>query len=85
MTFEVDRAETVVARRLAAGRAHARAALAADVWLFTHGGLKILADPAGCNYDVWARRPKVSRLGSDSAAGRLLACRRIRDWYGANR
>lgn len=35
--------------------------LRGDVWLFAQGGLKILANVRGANYDVWSRRPKVSK------------------------
>ena len=36
--------------------------LRGDVWLFVHGGLKILERIRELDYDVWKRRPKVSRL-----------------------
>ena len=36
--------------------------LRGDVWLFVYGGLKILEHIRAIDYDVWKRRPKVSRL-----------------------
>jgi squalene synthase HpnC len=36
--------------------------LRGDVWLFAHGGLKILAHVRALDYDVWSRRPEVSRF-----------------------
>jgi squalene synthase HpnC len=36
--------------------------LRGDVWLFAHGGLKILAHVRALDYDVWSRRPEVSKL-----------------------
>lgn len=35
--------------------------LAGDIWLMTHGGLKILAKIRSVRFDVWTRRPRVSR------------------------
>jgi squalene synthase HpnC len=35
--------------------------LAGDIWLIAHGGLKILAKIRSVRYDVWCRRPTVSR------------------------
>lgn len=35
--------------------------LAGDIWLITHGGLKVLAKIRSVRFDVWSRRPKVSR------------------------
>lgn len=56
--------------------------LSADVWLFIHGGLKILEHIRRIDYDVWRRRPEVSKL--DKA--RLLlgfAWQRLRGPVGA--
>lgn len=68
LAFEVDRAEDWLRDGLPLveqlpGR------LRGDVWLFVHGGLKILDRIRAIDYDVWRRRPKVSR--SDQL--RLLA------------
>lgn len=38
------------------------ASLRGDVWLFIQGGLRILQHIRRCDYDVWSRRPEVSRL-----------------------
>lgn len=35
--------------------------LAGDIWLIIHGGLKILKKIRSVRFDVWSRRPKVSR------------------------
>lgn len=61
LQFEVDRAERWLREGLPLvdempGR------LRGDVWLFVHGGLKILERIRELDYDVWKRRPKVSRL-----------------------
>ncbi|MES1213828.1 MAG: squalene/phytoene synthase family protein, partial [Singulisphaera sp.] len=45
------------------------AGLRGDMWLFIHGGLAILERIRQVNYDVWQRRPSISRLGK----ARLLA------------
>jgi squalene synthase HpnC len=68
LAFEVDRAERWLRDGLPLveqlpGR------LRGDVWLFVHGGLKILDRIRAIDYDVWRRRPQVSR--SDQL--RLLA------------
>ena len=61
LAFEVDRAERWLRDGLPLveqlpGR------LRGDVWLFVHGGLKILERIRKIDYDVWKRRPKVSRF-----------------------
>jgi squalene synthase HpnC len=43
--------------------------LRGDVWLFAHGGLKILAKIREIDFDVWSARPRVSRFDR----GKLLA------------
>ena len=60
LAFEVERAERWLRDGLPLveqlpGR------LRGDVWLFVHGGLKILDRIRAIDYDVWRRRPKVSR------------------------
>jgi squalene synthase HpnC len=68
LAFEVERAEAWLREGLPLVE-RVPTALGADVWLFVHGGLRILERIRAIDYDVWARRPKVSRL--DQA--RLLA------------
>ncbi len=61
MEFEVARAE----QWLRAGLPLADrlpAWLAGDIWLITQGGLKILGKIRSARFDVWSRRPKVSRV-----------------------
>jgi squalene synthase HpnC len=68
LAFEVDRAE----EWLCAGLPLVEALpswLAGDVWLIAHGGLRILDKIRAVDFDVWSRRPRVSRW--DQA--RLLA------------
>ncbi|HUY92434.1 MAG TPA: squalene synthase HpnC [Pirellulales bacterium] len=60
LAFQVDRAEGWLRNGLPLveqlpGR------LRGDVWLFVHGGLKILDRIRAIDFDVWRRRPKVSR------------------------
>lgn len=61
LKFEVDRAEDWLRRGLPLVDLMPRG-LAGDVWLFAHGGLKILAKIRRLDYDVMSRRPKVSKL-----------------------
>lgn len=61
LEFEVDRAEQWLRRGLPLVDLMPRG-LAGDVWLFAHGGLKILAKIRRLDYDVVTRRPKVSKL-----------------------
>ncbi len=68
LAFEVERAEAYLRNGLPLVDQVPRA-LGSDVWLFIHGGLKILERIRAIEYDVWTRRPKVSR--TDQA--RLLA------------
>jgi squalene synthase HpnC len=61
LKFEVDRAEQFLRAGLPlVGRVPRY--LAADVWLFVQGGLKILAHIRRQDYNVWSRRPKVSKF-----------------------
>ncbi|HET6880539.1 MAG TPA: squalene synthase HpnC [Pirellulales bacterium] len=60
MAFQVDRAE----QWLQAGLPlvdRLPGWLAGDIWLITHGGLKILSRIRSVQFDVWFRRPQVSR------------------------
>ncbi|HUY34606.1 MAG TPA: squalene synthase HpnC [Pirellulales bacterium] len=68
LAFEVGRAEAYLREGLPLVD-QVSPALGADVWLFIHGGLKILERIEAVDYDVWTRRPKLSR--ADQA--RLLA------------
>jgi squalene synthase HpnC len=61
LAFEVDRAEAWLREGLPLVE-QVPAPLGADVWLFIHGGLRILERIRAIDYDVWTRRPKVSRL-----------------------
>jgi phytoene/squalene synthetase len=61
LKFEVDRAETFVRSGLPLVERVPRQ-LAADVWLFIQGGPKILSHIRRLDYNVWACRPKVSKL-----------------------
>jgi squalene synthase HpnC len=45
--------------------------LSGDVWLFIQGGLKILSHVRRLDYDVWSRRPKVTKR---EQFGLLLGC-----------
>ena len=68
LAFEVERAERWLRDGLPLVE-QLPGQLRGDVWLFVHGGLKILDRIRAIDYDVWRRRPKVSR--SDQL--RLLA------------
>lgn len=61
LRFEVDRAEEFLRRGLPLVDLMPRA-LASDIWLFVQGGLRILAKIRAQNYDVLARRPRVSKF-----------------------
>jgi squalene synthase HpnC len=81
LAFEVERAEAWLREGLPLVE-RVPAALGADVWLFVHGGLRILERIRAIDYDVWARRPKVSRF--DQA--RLLAgCLWRRTWQESHK
>ena len=60
MEFEVARAEEWLRAGLPLVE-RLPAWLAADIWLITHGGLKILEKIRAVQFDVWSRRPTVSR------------------------
>lgn len=59
--FEVDRAEEFLRRGLPLAGTMPRG-LGGDVWLFVHGGLKILEKIRRQDYDVLARRPRVTKF-----------------------
>ena len=61
LAFEVDRAERWLREGLPLAE-QMPGRLRGDVWLFVYGGLKILEHIRAIDYDVWKRRPKVSRL-----------------------
>ena len=76
LAFEVERAEQWLRQGLPLADDLPRA-LSGDVWLMAQGGLKILQNIRRAEFDVWSRRPRVSR--GDQA--RLLAgwfARRVR-------
>ncbi|HWA96936.1 MAG TPA: squalene synthase HpnC [Pirellulales bacterium] len=60
LTFEVDRAEQYLRSGLPLV-ARVPRWLAGDVWLFVHGGLRILQHIRNLDYDVWTTRPIVGR------------------------
>lgn len=60
MAFEVDRAEQWLRAGLPLVDRLPRW-LAGDIWLIAHGGLKILDKIRAVEFDVWTRRPQVSR------------------------
>jgi len=62
MAFEVDRAAGYLRAGLPLVELMPRG-LRGDVWLFAQGGLAILERIRRVDYDVWQRRPVVSRLG----------------------
>jgi len=61
LAFEVDRAEDWLREGLPLVD-RVSPALRGDVWLFIHGGLAILERIRRADFDVWSRRPKVSKL-----------------------
>jgi len=60
LAFEVDRAERLLRSGLPLVEAVPRG-LAGDIWLFAQGGLRILAKICAQDFDVLARRPKVTK------------------------
>ena len=68
LAFEVERAEQWLLEGLPLADELPRA-LGGDIWLIAQGGLKILQKIRQVEYDVWGRRPRVTR--GDQA--RLLA------------
>lgn len=80
LRYEVGRAEEFLRRGLPLVDDVPRS-LAGDIWLFVHGGLRILHKIRAIDYDVLARRPKVSKF--DQA--RLLAGCVRRKLFGGRR
>jgi squalene synthase HpnC len=68
LAFEVERAEAYLREGLPLVD-QVPPALGSDIWLFIQGGLKILGRIKAVDYDVWKRRPRVSR----AERARLLA------------
>jgi squalene synthase HpnC len=71
LAFEVDRAEGW----LRAGLPLVRLLpgwLSGDIWLVTQGGLKILKKIRAADFDVWSRRPVVSRWDQATLVGGYL-------------
>ncbi|HJT33826.1 MAG TPA: squalene synthase HpnC [Pirellulales bacterium] len=60
LAFEVERAERWLRDGLPLADELPRA-LAGDIWLIAQGGLKILQKIRAVDFDVWTRRPRVSR------------------------
>ncbi|HEX3871614.1 MAG TPA: squalene synthase HpnC, partial [Pirellulales bacterium] len=60
MAFEVTRADGYLRSGLPLVEQVPRR-VGADVWLFVQGGLKIMAEVRRLDYDVWTRRPVVTR------------------------
>lgn len=77
---EVARAEDFLRRGLPLAEMMPRG-LGGDIWLFAQGGLKILRKIRAMDYDVLARRPKVSKLDQM----KLLAGCVWRNWRGGAR
>jgi phytoene/squalene synthetase len=70
LAFEVDRAEGFLRGGLPLVDLMPRG-LRGDVWLFIQGGLRILAHVRRLDFDVWSRRPEVSKR---EQFGLLLGC-----------
>ncbi|HVU89741.1 MAG TPA: squalene synthase HpnC [Pirellulales bacterium] len=68
MASEVERAATYLRQGLPLVDLMPRG-LRGDVWLFAHGGLAILERIRAVDYDVWHKRPKISRLGKARLLG----------------
>lgn len=71
LAFEVDRAEECLRRGLPLVDEMPRR-LGGDVWLFAHGGLKILEKIRQLDFDVLAGRPKVSKADQFKLLGGCL-------------
>jgi squalene synthase HpnC len=74
MAFQVERAEEWLRMGLPlVGRLPGW--LAGDIWLIAQGGLKVLKKIRAVEFDVWSRRPKVSRWDQVWLLGGYLARR----------
>jgi squalene synthase HpnC len=80
LAFQVERAEGFLRRGLPLVDAMPPG-LVGDIWLFAQGGLKILAKIRDLDYDVLARRPKVTKFDQFRL---LLGCLR-RNWWPTRR
>ncbi len=60
LASEVDRAECYLRQGLALAR-HVPPWLAAQVWLYVQGGLRVARRIRGQAFDVWFRRPRLTR------------------------
>jgi squalene synthase HpnC len=80
LSLQVDRAESWLRSGLPLVERLPRA-LAGDIWLIAHGGLRILERIRAVEFDVWRRRPKVTRRDQF----RLLAGYLARRWFGSQR
>jgi phytoene/squalene synthetase len=70
LAYEVERAERYLLDGLPLVERVAPA-LRGDVWLFVQGGLRILKHIRAQQFDVWSRRPKVTKL---EQLGLLAGC-----------
>lgn len=77
LTEEVARAETLLRAGLPLVE-RMPPAFRAETWLFAHGGLRILARIRAAGFDVWTRRPVVTRVDQC----RLLLGYLGRRWFG---
>jgi squalene synthase HpnC len=75
LAFQVERTRTWLRKGLPLVE-QVPEVLSADVWLFVQGGMAILRRIEAVDFDVWSRRPKVTRI--DQA--RLLAGCLWRNW-----
>jgi squalene synthase HpnC len=71
MAFEVDRAEKSLRSGLSLVEQLPRW-LAGDIWLIAHGGLTVLKKIRRVDFDVWSRRPTVSRWDQARLLGGYL-------------
>lgn len=74
LAFEVDRAEQWLFDGLPLADELPRS-LRGDVWLIAQGGLKILQKIRQADFDVWSRRPRVTRADQTGLVAGWLARR----------
>lgn len=80
LAIQVDRAEAWLRSGLPLADCLPRA-LAGDIWLIAQGGLRILDRIRAVDFDVWRRRPKVTRRDQFQLLAGCLA----RRWFGRRR
>lgn len=80
LAIQVDRAEAWLRSGLPLADCLPRA-LAGDIWLIAHGGLRILEWIRAVDFDVWRHRPKVTRRDQFQLLAGYLAKR----WFGSRR